>query len=443
VESENNGRLQNKIKKFAITGLGLVSPLGSGVQKNWQRLTGGESAVRYEIKNEAFIARAEGFDMSENLRRLAMAFIAVQEAIKDAGLINSGYEKNRIGLSCGESKPDLFQENFTFDNSLPEQIKNIFKIEGQTSCVSAACATGTLTIIKGCELITNDICDAVICGVSETSVHPLYIAAFKNMGVLSKKGHKPFDKDRDGFSIGEGAGFIIVEDLKKAVLRGAKIYCELAGKSFGIYTDNMVNISSPDGMRGIIRKASGGEIPDYIHAHGTGTKLNDYFESAAIGRHSEELRLKSEDKDNGAENAVIPSPLAGGSPRNNEDESGAGARCERPGSEEKRGEGQGEGSAVISALQSPLSARPLVSSTKAATGHMLGVSGIVGSIFSILALKNNIVPPTLNFNETDIPFNLNYVKNAASAQTINSALSLSFGFGGHGAALCFKKSGLC
>ena len=194
--------------RLAVTGLGFVSPLGTGIEQNWQRLVNGESAVRYEIKNEAFIARAESFDMPENLRQLAMGFFAAQEAVKDAGLITSGYEKDRIGLSCGESKPNLFHESFIFDGGFSEQIKNILKIEGQMSCVSAACATGTLTVIKGCELITNGICDAVICGTSETSIHPLYIAGFKSMGVLSKRGHRPFDKERDGFSIEIGRAHV-------------------------------------------------------------------------------------------------------------------------------------------------------------------------------------------------------------------------------------------
>jgi len=388
--------------RFAVTGLGIVSPLGTGIEKNWQRLIDSESAVRYEIKNEAFIARAEGFDMPENLRQLAIGFFAAQEAVKDAGLITSGYEKDRIGLSCGESKPNLFHESFVFDSGFPEQIKNILKIEGQMSCVSAACATGTLTVIKGCDFIENDICDAVICGTSETSIHPLYTAGFKNMGALSKRGHRPFGKERDGFSIGEGAGFIVIEDLKKAALRGAKIYCELGGFASGIYTNNTINIDSSNGMERIIKNTVNNEIPDFIHAHGTGTKLNDYYESEAIKRQlgvrNEELGIK--DKENA-------------------------------------------GKAVHSSLLTPNSSFPLVSSTKAATGHMLGVSGIAGAIFSILAMRDSIVPPTLNFTESDIPFNLNYVKNIALAQPVNSALSLSFGFGGQGAALYFKKSNLC
>jgi len=366
--------------RFAVTGLGLVSPLGTGVEKSWQRLINGESAVRYEIKNEAFLARTEGFDMPENIRQFAMGFLAAYEASANAGLATSNYEKNRIGLSCGESKPNLFHKN-DFSNPFPEQLKNILKIEGQISCVSAACATGMLTVIKGCSLIENDICDVVICGISETSIHPLYISAFKNMGVLSKKGCKPFDNGRDGFAIGEGAGFIVIEDLKKAVLRGAKIYCELGGFASGIYTNDTININSSNGMYNIIKNAAGTEIPDFVHTHGTGTKLNDYYESEAIER---QLRITNY---------------------------------------ELRNEGM-----------------PFVSSTKAATGHMLGVSGMTGAIFSILAVRDNIVPPTLNFKETDIPFGLKYVKNNKQAVPVNSALSLSFGFGGQGAALFFKRT---
>jgi len=412
VGSKNNGKLQ----RFAVTGLGLISPLGIGVRKNWQRLVNGESAVRYEIKNEAFIARVDGFDMPETLRQLALAFIAAEEAAKDANLKMSGYEKSRIGFSCGESKPNLFHKNYDFDNGLSEQLKNLLKIEGQMRCVSAACATGTLNIIQGCNMIEEGVCDAVICGTAETSIHPLYVAGFKNMGVLSKKGHCPFDKERDGFSIGEGAGFIVIEDMGKALLRGAKIYCELAGKASGVFSDMQFSVNSSDGMERIIRNALKDEMPDYVHMHGTGTKLNDYYESLAVAKlQSSECKVQSSNN-----NSRLPRPCGA---RNDRVDDVIASRIENSAK---------QSSAVNSKSF-------FVSSTKAATGHMLGVSGMAGAIFSIMAINENKVPPTINFNETDIPFNLNYIKNTASAQPINSALSLSFGFGGQGTALFFKR----
>jgi 3-oxoacyl-[acyl-carrier-protein] synthase II len=359
--------------KFAVTGIGLVTPLGTGKEINWHRLLNGESAVRYEISNEAFIARVSGFDFDEKLRQLGMAFIAANEALAEANIKDSGYRPDRIGLACGESKQNIFIKNFSLENAFPQQLQKVLNIQGAVRCVSAACATGALNIIQGCRMIEDDICDAVICGSSETTIHPLYISAFKNMGVLSKQGVRPFDKDRDGFAVGEGAGFIIVENIKKAVLRGAKIYCEISGFSNGVFSDNAFSVNSPLGMERIIKQAVKNEIPDYIHMHGTGTKINDFYESEAVAKAF-----------NGAKDLSV-------------------------------------------------------SSTKAATGHLLGVSGIAGAAFSILAMKDNIVPPTINFKETDIPFGLNYAPNKPQKKTVLSALSLSFGFGGQGAALYFKK----
>ena len=362
------------MSKYAVTGIGLITPLGTGKEINWRRLLNGESQVRYEISNGAFIARADGFGFDEKLRQLGMAFIAANEALAEANIKDSGYRPDRIGLACGESKQNIFVKNFSLENALPEQLKKVLNIYGACRCVSSACATGALNIIQGCRMIEEDICDAVICGSAETTIHPLYISAFKNMGVLAKgRSPRPFDKDRGGFAVGEGAGFIVVEDIKKAVLRGAKIYCEIAGFSNGIFSDNSFSVNSSSGMERIIKQAVKNEIPDYVHMHGTGTKINDFYESEAVSKAFNGVKDLS------------------------------------------------------------------VSSTKAATGHLLGVSGIAGAAFSILAMKDNIVPPTINFKETDIPFGLNYVPNKPQKKTVLSALSLSFGFGGQGTALYFKK----
>ncbi|MDR2191422.1 MAG: hypothetical protein LBO62_00875, partial [Endomicrobium sp.] len=214
--------------KFAITGLGLIAPLGNTVKENWRRLIDGQSAVEYDKKNEAFIARVSGFDIKESERQNAMADAAICEALTDAGLS----DLKNAGLVLGSSKPNLFKrQSATFKSCAAFPVTAL-------SFVSAACATGAIAIIKARALIADGSCEAVVCGCSETSLHPLYIAAFKKMGVLSKKGHRPFDKDRDGFALGEGAGFIVVENYDKALRRGAKIYCEIAGFACGIFTDN-------------------------------------------------------------------------------------------------------------------------------------------------------------------------------------------------------------
>jgi 3-oxoacyl-(acyl-carrier-protein) synthase len=213
----------------------------------------------------------------------------------------------------------------------------------------------------------------MVCGCSETSIHPLYIAGFKNMGVLTKCMPKPFDKDRDGFAIGEGACFIVIENLKTAIKNNAKIYSEIENFSNGIYSDKILSITSHIKMKQIIKKAISGNTPDYIHMHGTATKLNDYNESKAV----------FESFDNASKISL--------------------------------------------------------SSTKAATGHMLSVSAMAGTVFSLFAMKNNIVPPTLNFKQTDINLNLDYTPNKAKVKKINSSLILSFGFGGQSCDLFLKK----
>ncbi len=360
-------------KQFGITGIGIVSPLGSGKEINWQRLINSESQVRYDKQYEAYTAPVYGFKMHDNMRQYEMAKTAIFEALQEADIKNSGYKEERIGFCIGESKINLFNRFFTFENALLERLKKNFRFYGTMFAISAACATGPLTITKSCNFIENGLCDAVICGSAETSIHPLYISAFKNMKVLAKHNPTPFDKNRDGFAIAEGACFIIVEDMKKALCRGAKVYCEIKGFSNGIYSNNILSVNSHKKMKDIIKKAVNSETPDYIHMHGSGTKLNDYYESMAVAENFENADKIS------------------------------------------------------------------LSSTKAATGHMLGVSGMIGAVFSTLAIKNNIVPPTLNFKHTDINLGLDYTPNKAKKKIINSALSLSFGFGGQGAALFLKK----
>jgi 3-oxoacyl-[acyl-carrier-protein] synthase II len=362
-------------KKFAITGIGIVSPLGIGKEQTWQNLILSKSKVKYDKLLDAYTAPISDFNMQKDLRQYEMAKTAALEALKDSNLENSKYNKNRIGICIGESKINLFSKVFLFENTLMERLKKNFSFCGYTISISAACATGSLAILEACNSITNGLCDAAICGVSETSIHPLYAAAFKNMGVLSKDFPRPFDKKRSGFAIGEGACFVIVEDMQKAERRNVKIYAEAAGLTCGVFTKNILSINSSEGISAIIKRAAGEEIPDYIHAHGTGTKSNDYYESKAF------YETFQKNLDN------------------------------------------------IS-----------LSSTKAATGHMLGVSGMIGTAFAALAIDNNMIPPTLNFSETDIEFGLDYTPNIARKKTVNSALAVSFGFGGQAAALFLKKA---
>jgi 3-oxoacyl-[acyl-carrier-protein] synthase II len=359
--------------KLGITGIGIVSPLGIGKETNWQRLVNSKSAVSYNKNFDIYSAVVDGFDMPVGLRQYEMAKTAVLEAISEANINKSGYDIERIGLCLGENKINLFNKAFSLENSLSSKLKQTFNFYGDSITVSAACATGILTIIKGCQLIKNNLCDAVVCGCAETSIHPLYIAGFKNMGVLTKHTPSPFDKNRDGFAIGEGACFVVIENIEEALKRNKKVYCEIAGYSSSIYSDNTLIIKSHSKMKDIIKIAVKNETPDYIHMHGTGTKLNDYNESMAISEAFENAKEIS------------------------------------------------------------------LNSTKAATGHMLGVSGMIGTTFSIFSMENDIVPPTLNFKYTDINLGLDYTPNKAKKRIINSTLILSFGFGGQGTGLFLKE----
>ncbi|MDR3306285.1 MAG: beta-ketoacyl-[acyl-carrier-protein] synthase family protein [Endomicrobium sp.] len=361
--------------KLGITGIGIVSPLGIGKETNWKRLINSESAVKYNKILDIYSACVNDFGMQESKRQYEMAKTAVLEAVLDADLNNSSFDRKRIGLCLGESKINLFKNDFSLGNSLANKLKETFCFYGESITLSAACATGILTIIKGCQLIKNRLCDAVVCGCSETSIHPLYAAGFKNMGVLTKHNPSPFDKNRDGFAIGEGSCFVVIENIEKSLKGNAKVYCEVAGYSNGIYSDDILATKSRSKIKDIIKKAVNvkNETPDYIHMHGTGTKLNDYNESLAVSEVFENAKEIS------------------------------------------------------------------LSSTKAATGHMLGVSGIIGTAFSILSMENNVVPPTLNFKATDINLDLDYTPNNAKNKIINSSLALSFGFGGQGSALLLEK----
>jgi 3-oxoacyl-(acyl-carrier-protein) synthase len=356
--------------KLAITGVGIVSPLGIGKEKNWKQLINCNHNICYNKNLDTNIATLDNLNVPNNKRQYQMAMLAINEALEDTNIANS-FSNKTVGFCLGESKINLFNNPFKY--SLLEKLNQTFHFNGNLSCVSAACATGILTIIQGCKLIENGNCNTVVCGCSETSIHPLYISGFKNMGVLTKRMPSPFDKDRDGFAIGEGACFIVIERLKDAIKNNLKIYAEIESFSNGIYSDNTLSIGSPVKMKQIIKKAVLGHTPDYIHMHGTATKLNDYNESKAV-----------------FESFTNTSKIS-------------------------------------------------LSSTKASTGHMLSVSAMAGTVFSLLAMKYNIVPPTLNFKQTDINLNLDYTPNKPKAKIINSSLILSFGFGGQSCALFLKK----
>jgi 3-oxoacyl-[acyl-carrier-protein] synthase II len=349
----------------------MVSPLGMGAEASWSALINGESACEFDKIFGVYTARVKGLPLPDEMRQLAMAFLAAKEALSTSKL-----DKRQdliIGQAIAESKLNAFNLKNAATVSLSGQLRNVLQLTGPAAYGTSACATSSMLVINACKIIEAGECDIVLCGSAETPLSPLYAAGFNNMGVLSKTGARPFDARRDGFAIAEGAAFVVVESLKSAISRNAKIYAEISGVSCGIIGDNTHSLKA-DKLSKVVDKACAC-LPDYVHAHGSATKLNDYEESKAFA------------KVFGAEAEKIN-----------------------------------------------------FSSTKAAVGHMLGASGAAGVIFAAMAVANNVAPPTINFESTDINFNLNYTPNNAVKKTVNTALSASYGFGGQGTVIVLKKS---
>ena len=364
-----------------ITGIGLATPLGLGREKSWQALVQSKSAVK---KGANPIAKISELAVPNDVRALSIAFFACAEAINDAALSAELLKNANTGCVFSSSKPYIADNqklnfnSFINQDSLGVQIAHIFDIKGTLLNFSAACATGTLSIIKAVQLVQNGECDIVLAGAAESPLNALYIAAFNNMGVATKNLPRPFDKNRDGFALGEGAGAVIVESKKSALLRGAKIYGEIAGWNISNSATKAVGATNIKTTTEAIKKTLANcsfQIPTYINAHGTATKENDFAECWAI---QEAFGSKTQ------------------------------SLC--------------------------------VSSTKAATGHSLGASGAIEAVFCLLAMRDNIAPPTLNYQIADdlLP-NINFVPNIAQNLNIDSTLSFSFGFGGATAILALKK----
>ncbi|MBN1621222.1 MAG: beta-ketoacyl-[acyl-carrier-protein] synthase family protein [Endomicrobiales bacterium] len=373
------------MNKVVVTGIGLVTPLGFGREKTWSELLSGKSAISPDNSNHGMLcAEVKNFPVPKEVRLTSMAFLAASEAIKDSN--PEGVLPENFGCTVSVSKPNLgasdsnkinFSEIF-LQSTLGEQLYRIFRLKGPLQNIVAACVTGTHSVILAAEWIEKGICDMVLAGACESSMYPLYLAGFKSMGVLAKKTVSPFDKKREGFAIGEGAGIFVLENKQKAVMRGAKIYGEISGWAMSNNVCGSVAFNSEGKVISqAIDKAlvkSGSDKVDYINAHGTATKLNDHIETKAIK------------KSFGKKTESIP-----------------------------------------------------VSSTKAATGHLLGASGAVELAFCLLALRDHVVPPTLNLHNPDPECDLDYTPNKSRSMLMQRAMSLSFGFGGQIGVLIVNK----
>jgi len=408
-------------KRVVITGLGMVTPLGIGVEETWNALIQGKSGIRKITAFDAsdfpsqIAGEVKGFNPEDYIepkeikkmdRFIHFAIAATSMALKDSGLVINEENADRVGviigsgigglhtiehyhsvlLEKGPRKITPFFIPMLVINLAAGQVSIKFGAKGPNSAVSTACATGSHAIGDAFKIVQRGDADVMIAGGTEAVITPLGIGGFTAMKALSTRNNeperasRPFDVDRDGFVMGEGAGIIILESLDNAVKRGAKIYAEIKG--YGMTAD-AYHITAPspggEGAARCIRLAlKDGEIEptevDYINAHGTSTKYNDEFETAAI-------------KDVFGEHAY----------------------------------------------------KLAVSSTKSMTGHLLGAAGGVESVITILSIYHGIVPPTINLDKPDPECDLDYVPHKARRMEIKYALNNSFGFGGTNACLLFKK----
>lgn len=408
-------------RRVVITGLGIISPLGTGVEKNWTGIINGRSGIRqitrFDISNfpvhiagevpdfnpDEFIEKKEIKKMDTFIQYSIAASIM---AAKDAGLQITSENAERVGVYIGSgigglpaiehwhsvliekgaNKITPFFIPMVLINLASGQVSIALGAKGPNSCSVTACASGTHSIGDASKIIECGGADVMIAGGTESTISPLCIAGFNAMKALSTnnnepvKASRPFDKNRDGFVVGEGAGIVVLEEMEQAKKRGARIYAEIVG--YGMNSDAFhITTPSPDGegaarcMTAAIKSAymNPSEI-DYINAHGTSTYYNDLYETMAIknvfGNHAKKLA---------------------------------------------------------------------VSSTKSMTGHLLGAAGGIEAVFTVLSIYHGIMPPTINYETPDPDCDLDYVPNTARNKKIKTALSNSFGFGGTNAALVFKK----
>ncbi|MER0468378.1 beta-ketoacyl-ACP synthase II [Bacillus cabrialesii subsp. cabrialesii] len=407
-------------KRVVVTGLGALSPLGNDVDTSWNNAINGVSGIGPITRVDAeeypakVAAELKDFNVEDYMdkkearkmdRFTQYAVVAAKMAVEDADLNITDEIAPRVGVWVGsgiggletlESQFEIFLTKgprrvspFFVPMMIPDmatgQISIALGAKGVNSCTVTACATGTNSIGDAFKVIQRGDADVMVTGGTEAPLTRMSFAGFSANKALStnpdpKTASRPFDKNRDGFVMGEGAGIIVLEELEHALARGAKIYGEIVG--YGS-TGDAYHITAPaqDGeggaraMQEAIKDAGiAPEEIDYINAHGTSTYYNDKYETMAIktvfGEHAHKLA---------------------------------------------------------------------VSSTKSMTGHLLGAAGGIEAIFSVLAIKEGVIPPTINIQTPDEDCDLDYVPDEARRQELNYVLSNSLGFGGHNATLIFKK----
>lgn len=408
--------------RVVVTGLGCITSIGTGKETFWNNLVAGKSGIarithfdpdKYPCQ---IAAEVKDFDPSlymdkKDARRITrfiqFAIAAAKMALADAKLSITPENANRIGtligsgiggiefleeqaltlLQKGPDKVSPFTVPWMIANMAAGQVSIFTGAKGPNSCTVTACASGTNSIGDAAKIIERGDADVMICGGSEASITPLGFAGFCAARALStgrnnepEKASRPFDRDRDGFVMGEGSGIVILESLEHALKRGANIYAEFSG--YGMSGDAHHITAPAPGGEGAARAIAlalkdGGLKPqdvDHVNAHGTSTELNDKFETMAIktvfGDHAKKLAI---------------------------------------------------------------------SSNKSMVGHMLGAAGAIEFISTVMSVANDIVPPTINWENPDEFCDLDYVPNIARKMTVRAAISNSFGFGGHNAVIAAKK----
>ncbi|MBG9589591.1 beta-ketoacyl-ACP synthase II [Cytobacillus firmus] len=407
-------------RRVVVTGIGAVTPLGNNTETTWNNIKSGVSGVgpltrlnadEYPAKVAAEVKdfNPEDFFDKKDARKMDRfthyAVASSMMAVRDANLQITDENAHRIGVWIGsgiggmetfENQYEIFMKRgyrrvspFFVPMMIPDmatgQVSIYLGAKGFNSCTVTACATGTNSIGDAFKVIQRGDADAMISGGAEAPITKMSVAGFCANTALStnpdpKTASRPFDQNRDGFVIGEGAGIVVLEELEHALARGAKIYAEIVG--YGA-TGDAYHITAPapggEGGARAMKMAieDGGLKPDdidYINAHGTSTDYNDKFETLAIkevfGEHAYKLA---------------------------------------------------------------------VSSTKSMTGHLLGAAGGIEAIFTVLAMKEGILPPTINLENPDPECDLDYVPNKTREKEITAAMSNSLGFGGHNATIVFKK----
>ncbi|MFW6056637.1 MAG: beta-ketoacyl-ACP synthase II [Chloroflexota bacterium] len=409
----------NSRRRVVVTGVGVVTPLGTGVHKAWPRLLNGESGVGYITKFDAsnfgtrIAAELKDFDPADFMEKkrarrtdpfIHYALAATSMAMEDSHLVVNEHNAARVGVVMGtciggmltyeknvatlqDEGPDKISPFFVtgfIPNMALAEIAIAYGIQGPSQCVVTACATGGNAIGDALRHIQRGDADAMVAGGSDAYILPVGVGGLSRMGALSTRNDeptrasRPFDKDRDGFVIGEGAGALILEELETALRRGAPIYGEVLGYATNVDGFHITEADTGNQARCISYAiADAGISPeqvDYVNAHGTSTPSNDRSETAALklvfGDHAYKLAI---------------------------------------------------------------------SSNKSMIGHLLAGAGAVEAVFTLMSIRNGIVPPTINYETPDPECDLDYVPNKAREMDIGVAVSESFGFGGSNAVVVMGK----